>query len=109
MIIVGITALKDCLGPNVLNGLKIVIGKLYDLMYAFMSASAPTFVAAYGDCHIWRGGSDFIFSWVARIHGGDACYSLDPGAHSDGFLSLRLYPESNHPFCPNFFHWYSCR
>jgi len=26
--ILGITALKDCLGPNVLNGLKIVIGAL---------------------------------------------------------------------------------
>lgn len=30
-IIVGITALNDCLGPKVLNGLKIVTGKLNDL------------------------------------------------------------------------------
>ena len=29
-IIVGITALKDCLGPNVLKGLIIFIGELND-------------------------------------------------------------------------------
>ena len=29
-IIVGITALRDCRGPKVLNGLKSVIGKLND-------------------------------------------------------------------------------
>ena len=30
LIIVGITALADCLGPKVLKGLKIVIGNLKD-------------------------------------------------------------------------------
>ena len=29
---VGITALSDCLGPNVLKGLKIVTGQLNDLL-----------------------------------------------------------------------------
>ena len=45
MIIVGITARADCLGPYVLNGLAMTTGKSNALLKLFAIASAPIFVA----------------------------------------------------------------
>ena len=45
VMIVGITALADCLGPNVLKGLTIVMGRSNDLKNESAIASAPIFEA----------------------------------------------------------------
>ena len=45
-IIVGMTALKDCLGPNVLKGLNIIVFKPNDLLKESTNWSAATLVAA---------------------------------------------------------------
>ena len=48
-IIVGITALNDCLGPKVLNGLATTIGVPSDLKDVIAKWSAAILDAAYGD------------------------------------------------------------
>jgi hypothetical protein len=42
---VGITARKDCLGPKVLKGLIVDVGKLYEEKKDCTNASAPILVA----------------------------------------------------------------
>ena len=44
-IIVGITALDDCLGPYVLKGLTVMTGRSKELKYASVNLSAEIFVA----------------------------------------------------------------
>ena len=48
--IVGITARALCRGPNVLNGRATTTGVPNERWYESASWSAPTLVAAYGDC-----------------------------------------------------------
>ena len=47
--IVGIIALRDCLGPKVLKGLITHTGKLNELKYESANWSELILLAAYGD------------------------------------------------------------